>query len=236
MVGKIKLYCYNICPFAQRAWIGLVKTGLPFEYVELNPYENRENAHWNAVNPRGLVPAITVDDKTPGLPESRVCLEFINELSGGKLLTTDALQNGFRRIAADQVDSKIIPAWYGFLTGKSSAEKMTTAWKDFCSNMDLSKGPFCYGEADIGFVDIMAAPFMIRAPVLETYKDYKVEELLEGDDQAKYKRWVQAVMNHPAVKPTLIDVDVIVKAYKKYSTGDLGNTKSDVLQKVKDSS
>ena len=82
---------------------------------------------------------------------------------------------------------------------------------DFCSNMDLSKGPFCYGEDDIGFVDIMAAPFMIRAPVLETYKSYKVEELLEGDNQAKYKRWVQAVMNHPAVKPTLIDVDVLVK-------------------------
>ena len=57
------------------------QTKVPYQYVELNPYKNRENEEWKRINPAGKVPAITVNDEKPGLPESRQCLEFINEVS-----------------------------------------------------------------------------------------------------------------------------------------------------------
>lgn len=50
MNRSLKLYSFWACPFAQRAWIGLEKSGLKFEYVELNPYISRKNADWNKGN------------------------------------------------------------------------------------------------------------------------------------------------------------------------------------------
>lgn len=128
MATKLKLYSYNVCPFAQRAWIGLLRAQVPFEYVELNPYTNRENQEWLKINPKCLVPAITVNDQTPGIPESRICVEFINELSNGALFSSDAAQNAFMRIAGEEVDNKFIPVWYGFLTGKKESVDMTNMW------------------------------------------------------------------------------------------------------------
>jgi len=55
MNKNLKLYSYWVCPFAQRAWIGLERAKLPFEYVELNPYTNRENTEWAKINPKGLI-------------------------------------------------------------------------------------------------------------------------------------------------------------------------------------
>ena len=61
--GEIKFYGLNTCPFSQRAWIGLVKAGIPFKYVEMDPKENRENLEWLKINPKQKVPVLTIDDK-----------------------------------------------------------------------------------------------------------------------------------------------------------------------------
>ena len=47
MNKSLKLYSFWACPFAQRAWIAFEKSGLKYEYVELNPYISRENLEWN---------------------------------------------------------------------------------------------------------------------------------------------------------------------------------------------
>jgi len=77
--------------------------------------------------------------------------------------------------------------------------------------LDLSRGPFCFGEQEMGFVDILVAPFMIRSPVLEKYRGYKIKDILTGSDLQKYTRWENAVMNHTAVKSTLQDSDKITE-------------------------
>jgi hypothetical protein len=77
--------------------------------------------------------------------------------------------------------------------------------------LDLSKGPFCYGDEKIGFVDIMIAPFMIRNPVLETYKNFKIKEILLGDDLEKYIRWETAILTDKSVKPTLASDQKMIK-------------------------
>jgi hypothetical protein len=50
--GSLKLYSFDKCPFAQRAWIGLLRGNVPFEYIEMNPYKNRENKVWKEIAPK----------------------------------------------------------------------------------------------------------------------------------------------------------------------------------------
>lgn len=71
--------------------------------------------------------------------------------------------------------------------------------------MNSNEGPFCYGEYEIGFVDMLVAPFMIRNFTHENYRDYHVTDHLEPNDRKKYEKWVEAVMNDKNVQTTLQD-------------------------------
>ena len=39
--GALKLYAAWYCPFAQRAWMGLLHKSLAFEYIEVDPYRKQ---------------------------------------------------------------------------------------------------------------------------------------------------------------------------------------------------
>lgn len=54
----LKLYGSWFCPFVQRVWITLCEKRIEHQYVEINPY--RKDPDFLAMNPRGLVPALTV--------------------------------------------------------------------------------------------------------------------------------------------------------------------------------
>ena len=58
---------------------------------------------------------------------------------------------------------------------------------------------------------MMVAPFMIRGPVLERWRDYRIKEILSDEEQKKYICWENAVMDHPAVKACLHDITMIVE-------------------------
>ena len=52
-MSDYKLWCWNKCPYAQRAWTAFLKSDVDFEYIEINPYENRDNVEWRTVSPEG---------------------------------------------------------------------------------------------------------------------------------------------------------------------------------------
>jgi hypothetical protein len=60
-------------PFVQRVWIALELKGIPYQYIEVDPYEKPESLL--EVNPRGLVPALRHNDW--GCYESTVLLEYV---------------------------------------------------------------------------------------------------------------------------------------------------------------
>jgi glutathione S-transferase len=64
-------------PFVQRVWIALELKGLPYQYIEVDPYA--KPASLLEVNPRGLVPALRHDDW--GCYESNVLLEYVRKPS-----------------------------------------------------------------------------------------------------------------------------------------------------------
>lgn len=60
-------------PFVQRVWIALEMKGIPYQYIEIDPYEKPQALL--EVNPRGLVPALRHGDW--GCYESTVIMEYV---------------------------------------------------------------------------------------------------------------------------------------------------------------
>lgn len=60
-------------PFVQRVWIALELKGLPYQYIEVDPYQKPQSLL--EVNPRGLVPALRHGDW--GCYESTVLMEYV---------------------------------------------------------------------------------------------------------------------------------------------------------------
>lgn len=61
-------------PFVQRVWIALEAKGIPYQYIEVDPYKKPQSLL--EVNPRGLVPALRHGDW--GSHESTVLLEYVS--------------------------------------------------------------------------------------------------------------------------------------------------------------
>lgn len=64
-------------PFVQRVWIALEMKKIPYQYIEVDPYEKPQSLL--EVNPRGLVPALRHDDW--GCYESTVLMEYVREIA-----------------------------------------------------------------------------------------------------------------------------------------------------------
>lgn len=63
----------NPSPFVQRVWIALELKGIPYQYIEVDPYEKPQALL--DINPRGLVPALRHDNW--GCYESTVLMEYV---------------------------------------------------------------------------------------------------------------------------------------------------------------
>jgi glutathione S-transferase len=64
-------------PFVQRVWIALEMKKIPYQYIEVDPYQKPQSLL--EVNPRGLVPALRHDDW--GCYESTVLMEYVRGIS-----------------------------------------------------------------------------------------------------------------------------------------------------------
>ena len=117
---EYQLFCWKYCPYAHRAWLTAQVNQTEYKYTELNPYENRENPTWRQVSPAGKVPVMQLGKETPGINESLVCMELIDEISGGKLMGSDPFSRAQTRLDAAQFDKEIVNSWYGYLMGNTS--------------------------------------------------------------------------------------------------------------------
>ena len=64
----LRFFSAWFCPYAQRAWIALEHTGVPFERIEALKLNEDRNSYWKderliAVNPKGLVPTLTLSPR-----------------------------------------------------------------------------------------------------------------------------------------------------------------------------
>ncbi len=84
---KITLYTHTACPFAQRAWIALEASRIPFEKVDVNLYGSggfdkarlKKVEEAGGLSPKGYIPVMRIDDEV--IRESSVLVERIADLS-----------------------------------------------------------------------------------------------------------------------------------------------------------
>ena len=121
--SALRLYNSGVCPFAQRAWIALLETNVPFEHVLIDL--RAKPADFLALSPTGLVPLLQLDDGSV-VSEStvvarRVATEFPLGAHGGvDLMPSSAVADidAFVRHWCDVVE----PAYYGVLSAETEAQ------------------------------------------------------------------------------------------------------------------
>jgi glutathione S-transferase len=199
----------------QRVWIALEAKGIPYQYIEVNPYDKPKVL--TEISPNSLVPA-TRHGPTWSLHESATILEYIEELSPGLLPPADQKQaRADARLWADIVNRNVMPAFYRALQSQDPedqvqllgelAEKLGRVIK-----AAHPEGPFFSGS-EFGWVDVYIAPWILRFKrVLSPYRAWP-----EPEQGSRLKKWADAIEAHPAVKATTSDDAAYFDAYRRYA-------------------
>ncbi|KAI8630090.1 putative glutathione S-transferase [Xylariaceae sp. FL1651] len=232
---QLKLFAGWFCPFVQRAWITLEEKGIPYQYIEVNPYH--KGPELMRSNPRGLVPTLEV---APGksLYESTVLCEYLEEQYPDHkphLLPSDSYERARSRIWMDYVTSRVIPAYHRLLQfqpssyegdGDARLDELRAEFRkyllEFAGEMaDASQGPFFAGN-EFGLVDITLLPWGTRLWVFDEFKGGLgiPDRGKGGEDKGKWERWrvwLEAVTERESVKKTTSDREHYLPIYKKYA-------------------
>jgi len=214
---ELKLYGSCFCPFVQRVWISLELKGIPYQYIEVDPYKKPQSLL--DVNPRGLVPAIR-HGPTWSCHESNVLMEYLEDLQHGPpLLPADLQLRGTCRLWSDHINRHLIPSFYRLLQSQDPAQhpalasELSTHISTLVSAAEtLSPGPFFLGSS-IGFVDVQMAPWVLRlSRVLGAYRGWP-----EPEEGTRWKMWVDAIEREECVQRTTSERVLYLDSYERYA-------------------
>ncbi|KAI5888238.1 uncharacterized protein SCHCODRAFT_02636130 [Schizophyllum commune H4-8] len=170
MVGQITLYASKMCPYAHRAEMALLETGLPYKRCEINL---RAKPEWyTQVSAGGQVPALTYGgpDVPPDQPspestkliESMVLVEFANDLARAHpLLPTDPILRARARFFVEALSSRVTPQWYATVLRGEPFDKLFEGIEYLGS---LVRGKYAVGE-EYSIADVAATPILARLEV-----------------------------------------------------------------------
>ncbi|KAF2827638.1 glutathione transferase omega-1 [Ophiobolus disseminans] len=219
----LKLYSGWFCPFVQRVWIALEEKNIPYQYIEVNPYNKPQSLL--DLNPRGLVPTLQYENKP--LYESTVLCEFLEDAFPGNtphLLPKDPYERARTRIWIDYVGTRIIPAYHRFLQHQG-ASGLSEKRQDFLSHIAAftremhPSGPFFLG-AEFSLIDVVLAPWAVRMWVFDHFKDGGLGIPEGGEDELvwrRWRRWVEGVQGRSSVRNTLSEREWYLPIYKRYA-------------------
>ncbi|KAF3212589.1 hypothetical protein TWF679_005778 [Orbilia oligospora] len=201
----LKLYAGWFCPYVQRVLLVLHLKNIPFQYIEVNPYEKPKSLL--DLNPRGLVPTLVVPtaDGTPKpLFESSVICEYLDEVYsdttkyGPRLLPEDPYERARARIWIQFVGSNIIPAFHRWLQFKGE---------------DSEKGRHDYIE------NVIIGPLVERYWVFDEFKGNggNWPSAKDGEIGARWEKYVSAIEGWQAIKDTTSDKEHYLPLYKRYA-------------------
>lgn len=228
----MKLFSAWYCPFAQRTWMALLYKRVPFEYVEIDPYQ--KTPEWMAISRgTGQVPVLVDGTGHHGkvcVPESIRTLEYID------MLLIDDRRPLFPRSAGARADvnfwidfqgSRIIPYFYRLLKAQKSSESANDAARVLEENLGTlashmaREGPYFSG-AHVGAVDLALAPFALRLDILLShYHDYALPT--RGAAWPRYSRWWSAMRAFQPLVATSTGLPGyegrLIDFYRPYSEG-----------------
>ncbi|KAG8901794.1 hypothetical protein FRB99_005094 [Tulasnella sp. 403] len=178
--AEITMFGANFCPFVQRVWAVLEYKGIPYRYVECDPYKKPKELL--ELNPKGLVPALKLTEGR-SLAESTYLEEAYsppNVAPGAypSLLPplSDPYARARARLEGDRVNRAIVPAFYRYLQAQDP-EKQVEHGREFLDGLDEftrqmhPDGPFFSGS-ELGSHPAFAATCSTEDLYLDSYARY----------------------------------------------------------------
>ncbi|KAL7746757.1 hypothetical protein RI367_007921 [Sorochytrium milnesiophthora] len=227
ITAPLKLYTARVCPYAQRSTIALAELGLlksldslseNAKNLEVVDIDLRNKPEWYAkeVNQRGKVPALQIGegDNKKILIESVLIVQYLLEEFGAG--SGSPLERYNASLLTDVVATSGSP--FAVLFAQSdedlqmAKDKLQQGIREINDLLlQLSpKGPFALGE-NFTVADILTGPFIMRLPVTERLKGFKVPDTPEF---ARFHQWSNALKQHPSIQLTTASLDSSVEAYK----------------------
>jgi glutathione S-transferase len=195
----------------------------------VNPYE--KPAELMRINPRGLVPAI--EHHGHAVYESMIIVEYLHEEFQGvgpDLMPQDAFERARARMMCDEINKKIVPAFYRCLQRQTHEEQEEAKNEILDTYVQLMKqmsteSPFFLGKT-FGMVDICLLPWVCRHEILHHYRGFTLPDTREFD---RFRKWEAACLREHAVLNTLQDKVKLRETYDRYATN---TAKSQVAQAI----
>jgi len=190
---KLTLISHHLCPFVQRAAIALLEKGVEFERKNID-LANKPD-WFLKLSPLGKVPILTVDDETV-LFESSVIAQYVNEITGGDLLSSET-EEKYRQLAWMEFASQVIGGIGQVYNanGEAAFDSARRVLEEKFSRVEeaLGDGPWFSG-GEFSLVDTAFAP---------AFRYFDVIDELTGTDffagTPKVAAWREALQQRPSV-------------------------------------
>lgn len=191
---KYTLISHHLCPYVQRAAIALLENGVVYERKNID-LGNKPD-WFLKLSPLGKVPLLVVNDETV-LFESSVIAEYVNDMSGGGLLSEDTLKRASQRAWIEFASQVIanIGHYYNAVDEKAldvAATQLGKKWQTL-ENM-LGNGPWFSGDK-FSLVDAAFAPVFRYFETLEQLTDIEYFA-----NVPKVSAWRRALASRPSVQ------------------------------------
>ncbi len=191
---KLTLISHHLCPFVQRAAIALLEKDVPFERRNID-LSNKPD-WFLKLSPLGKVPLLLVDNETV-LFESAAIAEYINDLTSGDLLASEALTRSRQRAWIEFASATIgnIGKLYAARDTDvfdSARAALSDSWQTLEDSLD--GGPYFSGE-NFSLVDAAFAPVFRYFDVIEMLSD--IDFFV---DVPKVRAWRNVLATRPSVQ------------------------------------
>lgn len=191
---KYTLISHHLCPFVQRAAIALLENDVAHERKNID-LGNKPD-WFLRLSPLGKVPLLVVDDETV-LFESSVIAEYVNDMNGTGLLSSDPLKRASQRAWIEFASQVIanIGHYYNATDEKAlevAATQLSAKWQKL-ENI-LGDGPWFSGDK-FSLVDAAFAPVFRYFETLERLTNIEYFSKLP-----KVSAWRRALASRPSVQ------------------------------------
>lgn len=202
MPKHLRLISHRLCPFVQRAVIVATEKQIPFERIDID-LANKPD-WFLAISPTGKVPVLEVTDDEGSvhvLFESAVIAEYLDEISGERLLPSDPLARARQRAWVEIASATLGDINKLYTARDIAAFKLAAeALRSRLETIDTElAGPWFAGE-DFGLVDAAFAPAFRYLDVF----DWRIgAEFVERP--AQVRAWSQRLAQRPSVRAAVAD-------------------------------
>ncbi|MCJ1310653.1 hypothetical protein MMC25_004319 [Agyrium rufum] len=240
---KYTLYTNHFCPWAQRAHIVADELKIPFEEVHIDLGKPREEWYLK-VNPRGLVPALAIEDPSSSekptiVLESGIISTYLADLYGAtgseaksfyppSTTVAGALARATMTFFVDTWFTKVQPTVMELLLLSSQEEREQRSSEivakikqhiepEPIGATSAGEGPFWGGSQTITLVEALTGSFLLRLQGL-IKADYLSSSIIGSfqKETPKFSKWLEATCADPSVKGIWNEKAVVESTIGRY--------------------